>query len=108
MKNAVAWGLAVILAAVVLGGGVALVADYQTRLPERERSVMILPECEWGVGRDQCAAIRSALYGHVHPHAGVAWPERYRLGIITVRIESPAFAGPPASEPLEHETRLVN
>ena len=89
-----AWGLAVALAVVVLVGGVVLAANYQNRLPEEDRWVRLLPKSEWGFGPDNIAAIRSFLHQF---GGGAAWPKRYRLGIITVRVQCSPPVIPPAS-----------
>jgi hypothetical protein len=50
-KTRVAWGLATILAVVVLIGGVALLDSYQRHLPMHKRRVSLLPPSDWGFGR---------------------------------------------------------
>jgi hypothetical protein len=94
MRNRVAWGLVAILAVVLLGG-VVLAANYQSRLPEGDRWVRLLPKSEWGFGPDSTANLRSIL---AQLGGGTTSPARYRLGIFTVRVErSTPVVIPPAS-----------
>ena len=85
--NPMAWGLAAILAAVVLGGAAGLLANSQSHLPEAERWVVLLPRTRWGFGRDEAPSILSWLYQQYKPGTGVRFPRRYKLGIITVRVQ---------------------
>jgi hypothetical protein len=81
--NRVAWGMAAILAVVVLGGSMGLFVSYQSRLPEPDRWVILLPRSEWGFGPDGMAVLRSVV---AQLDGGVTWPERYRLGFWTFRV----------------------
>jgi hypothetical protein len=87
--NRIAWGLAVVLALLVLGGSGRLFVRYQNRMPEQERWVTLLPQDQWGFGQDQAANLRAiAAALRLYPDEGGGWwPRRWRLGFLSVRVE---------------------
>jgi hypothetical protein len=87
--NRVAWGLEVVLAVLVLGGSGRLFVSSQNRQPEQERWMTLLPQDQWGLGRDEVASVRAALTASVlYDDEGKGrWPLRWRLGFVSVRVE---------------------
>jgi hypothetical protein len=86
--NRTAWGLAVVLAGVVLVGAVALAANSQRGLPERERRVFLLPMREWGFRRQRLHWVGST---------GTPITDIYRCGFFEVRLRHRSPARTPAS-----------
>jgi hypothetical protein len=82
--NRAAWRLSAGLGVVLLAGLGSLFAEYQRRLPPPDRWIMFLPRDEWGFGWDGQALLQECL---AELNGGVTWPERYRLGIWTVRVD---------------------
>jgi hypothetical protein len=84
--NRVAWGLAVVLAVVLVDGGGTFVS-YQNRLPEKDRWITLLPKGAWGFRPDESVANINAIVRELGGDAGDRWPTRYRLGFVSVRVE---------------------
>jgi hypothetical protein len=74
-----AWGLAAILAVVVVLAGVTLAAGYQRRLPERKRYLTVLPRGEWGFG--------GYSYSLVAGNKVVYHEEWQRFGFFKLRVK---------------------
>jgi hypothetical protein len=53
--NRVTWGLAVVLAVVLLGGGGLLGVHYHSRVPKGAIWLALLPPPAWGFGRMEMA-----------------------------------------------------
>jgi hypothetical protein len=90
MKNRKAWGLGAGLAVLLMVGGVVLAAHYQSRLPEHQRSVILLPMGEWGFTCQK----RYWVGATPKPTAFV-----YRCGFFAVCVTYYPPTGPKASAP---------
>ena|SRR2546428_7232056 len=97
--NREAWGLAAILALVVLGGVGLLGVSYQNRLLPGERWLTLRPRNEWGLGAQQQVRIWASS-GSSGWKAGVEIiAERWRMGCFAVRVKGPRHPLAPGLPP---------
>jgi hypothetical protein len=78
MKRWVAWGLAGVLAVVLLGSGVLLAVHMQSQVPRGQRWLALLPRDTWGVGRVKVRWLTGP------PKPPEEW---FNLGFFTVRLK---------------------
>jgi hypothetical protein len=97
--NRVAWWLAAILAAVVLGGVGVLGVSYQNRLPPQERWLTLLPRSEWGFGAQQQVRIWGSSGSSGWMYGAEILAERRRMGCFAVRVKRPRHPQAPGLPP---------
>jgi hypothetical protein len=83
MKNRKAWGLVAVLAVLLLGGAVVMIAHYQSRLPQRQQYLTLLSPQERGFG----STLYSYWFDPPSQSAPVVTERWFRLGFFQVRLE---------------------